>query len=97
MTVTFIILFLTSALDVVRVQLRASAVCPRPSSRANGALQMRSHVGLRAGQEASKNRKTCCPCLESNYYSSAVLYDVRNLITSPGTFLGAKNYVQQVD
>lgn len=97
MTVTFIILFLTSAVDVVRVQLRASAVCPRPSSRANGALHMRSHVGLRAGQEASKKRKTCCPCLESNYYSSVVLYDVRDLITSPNTFISVKNYVQQVE
>jgi hypothetical protein len=97
MTVTFIILFLTSALEVVRVQLRASAVCPRPSSRANGALQMRSHVGLRAGQEVSKKRKTCCPCLESNYYSSVVLYDVRDLITSPSTFISVKNYVQQVE
>jgi hypothetical protein len=63
LTVTFIILFLTSALDVVRVQLRTSAVCPRPSSRGNGALQMRSHVGFRAGQEASKGEKPVAPAL----------------------------------
>jgi hypothetical protein len=97
MTVTFIIRFLTSALDVVRVQLRASAVFPRPPSRANGALQMRSHVGLKSGQEASKKRKNCCPCLESNCYFSVILYDVRDLITSPSTFISVKNYVQQVE
>jgi len=58
---------------------------------------MRSHVGLRAGQEASKKRKTCCPCLESNYYSWVVLYDVRDLITSPSTFISVENYVQRVE
>jgi len=54
-------------------------------------------VGLRASQEVSKESKTCCPCLESNYYSSVVLYDVRDLITSPSIFTSVKNYVQQVE
>jgi hypothetical protein len=97
MTVTFMILSLTSALYVVRVQLRASAVCPRPSSRAKGAHQMRCHVGLRAGVDATQKRETCCPSLVSNYESSVVLCYVHDLITSPSKFTSVKTYVHQVE
>ena len=57
-----ITLFLSSALDKVGVQLGAPAACPRPS-RANGAQQMGSWVGPRAGQDASQKKKPVDPAV----------------------------------